>query len=330
MSLVSLEGARALVTGGAGFIGSHLVERLLASGAGRVVVVDDFSLGRIENLASADGDVRLEVLSGSCADPEMLAAALRANGAPFDVCFNLAVIPLPASLERPKPTVDDNVAMTTAVCEFGRDGGYGALVQYSSSEVYGTAVTTPMREDHPLHATTPYAASKVATDAIALSYGRTFGLPVAVVRPFNTYGPRQNSGSYAGLIPTILANLERDEPITIHGDGRQTRDYTYVTDTVAATVAIACESAAHGSVVNIGNGLETSVNDVVRAVLDAADRPDWPVTHGPDRPGDVRRHLADVSAARALLGYAPSMSIDDGIQATVAWYLNEAPLTSQR
>jgi UDP-glucose 4-epimerase len=325
MTEIDSEVGCALVTGGAGFIGSHLVERLLAGGARRVVVVDDFSLGREDNLAEFADHEALEVLRGSCADERVLASALRAAGGAFDCCFNLAVIPLPASLERPKATVDDNVAMTTAVCELGRTGGYRRLLQYSSSEVYGTAAVVPMAEDHPLRPLTPYAASKVATDAIALSYFRTFALPVTVLRPFNTYGPRQNSAAYAGLIPTVVGNLVRGEPITVHGDGEQTRDYVYVADTVSATLALARRPAAMGSVVNFGSGRETSVNDIVQAILAATGREDWTVEHGPERPGDVRRHHADVTLARSLIAYAPEVAIADGIGRTVDWYLERAP-----
>jgi UDP-glucose 4-epimerase len=182
-----------------------------------------------------------------------------------------------------------------------------------------------MTEDHPLLPMTPYAASKLATDAIALSYFRTFELPVTVLRPFNNYGPRQNSAAYAGLIPTVVGNLVRGEPITVHGDGEQTRDYVYVADTVSATIALAGRPAAVGSVVNFGSGRETSVNEIVQAILAAADREDWTVEHGPERPGDVRRHRAGVTLARSLIGFEPEVAIADGIGRTVDWYLERMP-----
>jgi UDP-glucose 4-epimerase len=243
---------------------------------------------------------------------------------PFDLCFNLAVIPLPHSLEHPRENVDRNVAMTTSVCEVGRSGGFGRLVQFSSSEVYGTARTAPMDEDHPLGAHTPYAAAKAATDLVAISYQMTFGLDTIVVRPFNAYGERQNATAYAGLIPVVIRQVQAGEPVIVNGDGEQTRDMTHVTDTVRGTLALAAAHDLNGRAFNLGHGTEASVNDMVAALLDALGQPDHPVIHGPDRLGDVRRLLADVSAARDAVGYAPLVSVADGFRRTVEWYLSAA------
>jgi UDP-glucose 4-epimerase len=318
-----IAGCAALVTGGAGFIGSHLVRALLDAGAREVVVLDDLSLGSERNLGDVEGDASVTLVVGDCGDLDLL-RGLRQGDARFDVCFNLAVIPLPASLERPRSTVDANVAMTTSVCEFGREGGYGRLVQFSSSEVYGTALTVPMSEEHPLNPITPYAASKVATDFTAVSYMRTFALPVTLVRPFNTYGPRQNDKAYAGLIPAVLGQTLTGKTVTIHGDGLQTRDYTYVTDVVTATVELAQCDNALGQIVNLGSGREWTVNTIVAELLSDLDKPDSPVIHGPARPGDVLRLLADVTRARELIGYEPKVGLADGLRETVAWYRAEA------
>lgn len=314
-------GAKVLVTGGAGFIGSHLVEGLIEAGCERVVVVDDFSLGSECNLEGADGP-RLIVERGDCGDPTVIERA--ASHGRYDFCFNLAVVPLPASLVRPRETIEINVAATAAICELGRAGGYGRLVQYSSSEVYGTAVHVPMREDHPQQPTTPYAASKVATDVVALSYMETFGLEVSVIRPFNTFGPRQNMTAYAGLIPTVITDVISRAPVTIHGDGDQTRDYVYVRDVVDATLALAKCEGALGRAVNIGSGKEHTVKEIVRLTLEAIGEPEWPIEHGSNRLGDVRRLLADVSLAKRLIAYEPSTSLADGLRPTVRAYLNEA------
>ncbi|MDX6633288.1 MAG: UDP-glucose 4-epimerase [Solirubrobacterales bacterium] len=313
-----LRGTSALVTGGAGFIGGHVVEALLDAGVERVAVLDDFSLGNEANLQAVSDSPALTVERGDCAD---LAALERLAGEPFDLCFNMAVIPLPASLEDPRRVVDHNIAMTTAVCELGRAGGFGRLVQFSSSEAYGTAQSVPMSEDHPLLPTTPYAASKAATDLIALSYAETFGLEGVVVRPFNTFGPRQNPGAYAGLIPTVIGNVRRGEPVTIHGDGEQTRDYAYVTDVVAGVLAAAASAEATGRSINLGSGEEHTVKELIRVILESLGEPDWPVEHGPDRPGDVRRLLADTTLAAELLGYAPAVGLEEGMRETVSWYL---------
>jgi UDP-glucose 4-epimerase len=321
--IARLADARALVVGGAGFIGSHLVEGLVAAGAERVAVVDDLSLGREENLAAVASHPAVTFDAADACDEAPLRALVERDG-PYDVCFNLAVIPLPHSLEHPRENVDRNIAMTTSVCEVGRSGGFARLVQFSSSEVYGTARTAPMGEDHPLGAHTPYAAAKAATDLVADSYRMTFGLDTIIVRPFNAYGERQNATAYAGLIPVVIRQVLAGEPVVVNGDGEQTRDMAHVTDTVRGTLALAAARELSGRTFNLGHGTEVSVNEMVRALLEALERPDHPVVHGPERPGDVRRLLADISAAREAVGYAPRVSVADGFRRTVGWYLNSA------
>lgn len=321
-------GSRVLVTGGAGFLGSYVVERLIEEGAARVVVVDDFSLGRRENLASVDDSPRLEVIELDCADMDGLREVCETEGA-FDACFNLAVIPLPASLAEPRRTTDANVAMTTSVCELGRLGLFRRLVQFSSSEVYGTARTAPMAEDHPLHPHTPYAASKSATDHVALSYWITFGLPTTIVRPFNAYGPRQNDKAYAGLIPQVVRDVDAGRAVTIHGDGEQTRDYTHARDVASATLKLAEHDGALGRAFNTGSGRELTVNSLVASLLRALGEPEWPVVYGPPRPGDVRRLIADVTAAHELVGFETSVDLDEGLVETVAWYREAAPASGR-
>jgi UDP-glucose 4-epimerase len=312
-----LRGARCLVTGGAGFIGSHVVEALVAAGARFVQVVDDLSLGDEENLAAVLGRDQVALAVMDAADEERL-RELCVDG--FDVCLHLAVIPLPHSLVHPRENVDRNVAMTTAVCEAMRAGGIRRLVAFSSSEAYGTARTAPMAEDHPLRPHTPYAAAKAASDLVALSYATTFGLDVVVVRPFNTYGERQNDAAYAGLIPAVVRRGQAGEPAIINGDGRQTRDMTHVADTVAGALAIAAADGLGGLTFNLGSGIEHTVDEIVRSVLAAMGAHGHPVEHGPQRPGDVRRLVADISAARRAVGYAPRIGLRDGLQRTVRWY----------
>jgi len=310
----------ALVTGGAGFIGSHLVDGLAAHGLERIVVLDDLWLGRRENLADALAHPGVTFVQGDCADLTLLRRLTEEHG-PFDACFNLAVIPLPHSLEHPQDNVHRNVAMTTAVCELGREGGYRRLVQYSSSEIYGTALRVPMDEDHPVRPHTPYAAAKAATDLIADSYHQTFGLETVVVRPFNTYGPRQNDATYAGLLPIVVRRVQAGEPVVVFGDGEQTRDLTYVSDSVAGTILVATADGVSGRTFNLGHGREASVNEQVRLILEALGGPDHPVQHAPPRPGDVRRHLADQRKAREAFGYVPQVPLAEGIRRTVSWYL---------
>jgi UDP-glucose 4-epimerase len=180
-----------------------------------------------------------------------------------------------------------------------------------------------MGEDHPLGAHTPYAAAKAATDLVALSYRTTFDLDAVVVRPFNTYGERQNATAYAGLIPEVVRRALAGEPVVINGDGEQTRDMTHVSDTVRGVLALAAAPGTSGRAFNLGFGGEASVNEMVRALLAALELPDHPVVHGPERRGDVRRLLADIGAARAAAGYEPRVALDDGFLRTVRWYVSE-------
>jgi UDP-glucose 4-epimerase len=319
LSEADVTGQRVLVTGGAGFIGSHLVDGLVEAGASEVKVVDDLSLGRLINLEAALARPGVSFAELDCADLAALSDALEGS---FDCCFNLAVIPLPHSLQHPRENVDRNVMMTTAVCELHRQGRFRRLVQYSSSEAYGSAHgDAPMSEVHPLRPHTPYAAAKAATDLIALTYARTFNLETVVVRPFNTYGERQNAGAYAGLIPIVVRRVLAGEPVIVYGDGEQTRDLTHVSDTVAGTLLASISSQAPGDIFNLGYGRAASVNEVVVAILNLLDRPQHPVVHAEPRPGDVRTLLADTSKAQSVLGYAPRVDLNEGIRRTVDWYV---------
>ena len=239
-----------------------------------------------------------------------------------DVVYDLAVVPLPASLERPMWSVMENTKLTALLCELQREGLFQTMVHFSSSETYGTAIRVPVTEDHPYVPSTPYAAGKLAGDQTALSYAHTFGFDITCLRPFNNYGPRQNGLSFAGIIPIVIGKVLRDEPIAINGDGLQTRDYIFVRDTAQAAVRIYEEEAAKGQVVNIGSGVELSVNDLVACLLQILGKPDHPVRHGPDRPGDVRRHMAGTQRVEELLNFRPATKLADGMAETVAWYLD--------
>jgi UDP-glucose 4-epimerase len=197
------------------------------------------------------------------------------------------------------------------------------LIHFSSSEAYGSAQYAPMDEAHPLAPSTPYAASKAAADHVVLSYCATFGIDAAVVRPFNNYGPRQNDGAYAGIIPIVARQALRGEGVTISGDGEQTRDFTFVRDTAEATVRVYAEPATRGCVVNVATGREVSINDLVRRILDIT-KSTASVTYGPPRPGDVRRHCGDVHRLRTLTGFEPGIMTDEALLETVRWYADTA------
>lgn len=323
---VSLADRAVLITGGAGFIGSHLAERVAREGPRRLIIVDNLFLGSEANLADARHlSPGLRLYTQDAADYDAMGAIIAAEG--IDVVFNLAIVPLPASLVNPRWTVEHNIALTTVPCELQRQGYFETLVHFSSSEAYGSAAYVPMDESHPSMPSTPYAASKVAGDYIVLSYRETYDLDVTVVRPFNNFGPRQNAGAYAGIIPIVVGRALRGEPIAIYGDGEQTRDFVFVKDTADAAVRIYEEPATRGRIINVASGRETSMNVLVRELLAALDC-DVRVVHEAPRPGDVRRHCGSIELARELIGYSPGTNLRDGLVETVAWYRSQAPAAS--
>lgn len=315
----TIRGKHVLVTGGAGFIGSHLVDALIAEGAGDITVIDNYFLGNEANLQDAQTSLPdLRVLRRDAADEMTMREVFHAIPA-VDVVFDLAVIPLPTSLERPKWCFDTNAQITSTLCELLREEQFGALLHFSSSEAYGSAQSVPMPENHPLEPLTPYAASKVASDLLVRTYIATFGVDAQVVRPFNNYGPRQNDKEYAGVIPTLLRSVFAGRPFILFGDGEQTRDYIYVTDTVRAALDLYACPAAQGHVVNIGSGQQISIIDLVHkieAILGHTITYERRAT----RPGDVNCHQADISLLRELVDFAPAVDIDTGLALTVEWY----------
>lgn len=311
-----------LVTGGAGFIGSHLVDRLIAENVKKLVVVDNFFLGSESNLTGGRTALpELEVLRLDASDLPAMQDVVESRR--VDTVFDLAVVPLPTSLSYPHWTMRTNIGITSTFCEIARRGLVDRLVHMSSSEAYGSGRYVPMDEDHPHDAITPYAAAKSAEDHIIRSYVRTFGIDATVIRPFNNYGPRQNPGSYAGIIPIIVQRVLNGEPIEVHGDGEQTRDFTFVRDTADLAVVLHDTPAARGLEINVATGVGTSVNQLVARILAIMGRPDHPVVHTAERPGDVRRHLADVSRLIGLVGRHPAVLGEEALAETLEWYMRE-------
>lgn len=316
---MTLKNRSLLVTGGAGFIGSHLVDRLIKEDPRKIVVVDNFFLGAERNLDDARASFPdLEVLRLDASNLAAMQDVVIEHQ--IETVFDLAVVPLPTSLTYPHWTMQTNIGITSTFCEVARRGLVERLVHMSSSEAYGSGRYVPMDEDHPHDAITPYAAAKSAEDHIIRSYVRTFGIDATVVRPFNNYGPRQNPGSYAGIIPIIVQRVMRGEPIEIHGDGEQSRDFTFVRDTADLTVAIHETPEASGQEFNVATGVGTSINTLVERILAILDAPNHPIFHTEERPGDVRRHMADVSKLVSLVGRHPSVLSDDALTETVEWY----------
>jgi UDP-glucose 4-epimerase len=244
-----------------------------------------------------------------------------------DLVFHLAISCLRTSLANPELSHDVNAGGSLAVVLAARSAGVRRLVYVSSSEVYGTAETVPMPETHPLRPTTVYGASKLAGELYALAQWRTWGLPVCVVRPFNTYGPREPyAGSRAEVIPRFALRLLAGEPPVLQGDGLQTRDFTYVEDTVEGILRAAACDALVGDAVNLGRGAEVPIARVAELLAALVGRPDLLPLRAPARPGDVRRHCADIAKARRLLAYEPRVDLEAGLARTLAWLRAEGPI----
>lgn len=308
---------RVAVTGAGGFIGSHLAEALVGAGAEVTAVVRYNSRTDDGNLRYLDADVRnaLRIQRIDLADVDAARQAL--GGA--EVIFHLAAfVGIPYSYANPHDAVSNNVLSTLNVLNVARDSGLAKLVQTSTSEVYGSAKHVPMSETHPLQPQSPYSASKIATDHIALSYHHSFGLPVAVVRPFNTFGPRQSARA---VIPTVIAQALAGTDIKI-GATTTTRDFVYVADTVRGFMLAGASPSSVGEVINIGTGRETSIDDAIRVIAGVVGQ-DVHLVRDERRmrpeASEVSRLCADIAKAERLLGFHPDVSFEEGIRRTVAW-----------
>jgi len=306
--------AHALVTGGAGFIGSHLVDALIGRGA-RVTVIDNLSTGRMENLQAAGPD--LDFHEGDIRD-----GALLKNLMPgVDVVFHqAAVVSVPLSVAQPLSSAEVNEMGTLTVLETARQAGCRRVVLASSSAVYGDDPQLPKREDMPLRPLSPYAVQKMVGEYYAGLYGTLYGLETACLRYFNVFGPRQDPSSpYSGVISIFMDRAATGQAPVIFGDGEQTRDFVYVQDVVAANLKAATEEAAAGRVFNIGTGRTITVNRLWQNVAELAGialSPEYQAA----RDGDILHSVAAIDAARQRLGFAPEVSFEDGIAGTYHWY----------
>jgi UDP-glucose 4-epimerase len=315
---MSLKNKSVVVTGGAGFIGSHLVDRLTKEDPEKIIIVDNFFLGKHRNIEQAikEND-NVKLFYQDAAHYEKMKSLFKIEQP--DVVFNLAVVPLLTSHELPKMTCEDNINIVLTILELQRNDLFDTLIHCSSSEVYGTARTVPMNERHPLNPESPYAASKAACDLLIDSYRRTFGIDVSIVRPFNNYGPRQNEGSYAGVIPITIQRILAGKPPIVHGTGKQTRDYIFVKDVADAFVKVYNTKATRGEAMNIATGKEITILSMIQAICREMGY-NGRIKYEPFRPADVMRHKADISLARKLIGFEPKTEFKAGIRSTVAWY----------
>lgn len=301
-----------LVTGGAGFIGSHIVRALIDRGDS-VRVYDNFSTGKRENLSGLDGSV--EILEGDLRDRSRVFEATR--GADY-VFHQAAFVSVPQSMQEPEVCFDINVKGTLNVLEAAREASVKQVVLASSAAVYGESQDLPLKEDSALGALSPYAASKQVNEVYAGLYTRGYGLPVVALRYFNVYGPRQSPESdYAAAIPIFSRRLLDAKAPTIFGDGHQRRDFIYVADVARANLLAAENGQAEGKVFNICTGEEISILDLVETLSNII--PDSPAPeYGPPRPGDIYRSLGDPSRAEQVLGFQPEFSLHEGLLRTVA------------
>lgn len=311
-------GYRCLVTGAGGFIGSHLVERLVRGGARVRALAHYGSRPGLGNIDRIDRVVRdsIEVVTGDVTDSACIDHAV----AGCDVVFHLAaIISIPASYEVPDLVHAVNAGGTLNVLNACRRHGVKRIVQTSSSEVYGSAVSVPMPESHPLCAQSPYAASKIAADAMATAYWRSFGVPAVIVRPFNTYGPRQSTRA---VLTSIVAQLVSGADHLEIGDPRPTRDLVHVDDTVSGFVAAACADGVEGRAFNLATGQSTSIGELATLAMAAVGR-DVPVRSAESRRrpahSDVMQLCGDASAARETLRWMPTVGLEEGIARLVEY-----------
>lgn len=305
-----------LVTGGAGFIGSNLVDALAERETDEIIVADDFSSGKRENVAQHASNPRVRVAELDIRNKDAVRAIMRG----VDAVYHLAVQCVRVSIRDPYLVHDVNATGTLHLLTAALDENIKRFVYCSSSEVYGTATRVPMDEEHPPAPTTPYGASKLAGEVYARSFFLTYGLPVTVVRPFNTYGPREHfEGPYGEVIPKFVVRALNDAPLVIFGDGTQTRDFTEVSDTVRGLCMAGECDALVGDVVNIARGQEVSVATLAQIVLDTLPESKSVIEHQAPRPGDVLRHYADITKARRVLGFEPRSALREGVKRYVDW-----------
>lgn len=310
-------GLKALVTGGAGFIGSHLVDELLSLGA-QVRVLDDLSTGSLGNLGTAIEHV--DFREGSIEDPDFCLQA--ADG--MDVVFHQAALgSVPRSMKHPAASVAVNVTGTANVFSAARDHDVRRVVYASSSSVYGNGETLPKREGDEGVPLSPYALTKHMNEELAFNFASCFGMELLGLRYFNVYGPRQSpEGPYAAVIPLFVRAIMAGRSPVIHGDGEQSRDFTFVKDAVQANLRAGLSKGvpSEESVVNIGAGARTDVNALAHALLSVAGRADLSPEHVEARAGDVRHSHADIARARRLLQYEPKVPLMEGIETTWRWW----------
>ncbi len=304
-----------LVTGGAGFIGSHIASALASNGA-RVRIIDDLSTGYSENLDEIDGD--LDFIKASVGDEKVVRGALE----DVELVFHEAAIPsVPRSVEDPRLTHIASVDSTFSLLLNCRDRKVRRFVYAASSSAYGDQPALPKREDMLPDPLSPYAVAKLVGEYYCQVFTRVYGLETISLRYFNVFGPRQDpSSQYSGVISRFISALLSDRRPVVYGDGEQTRDFTYIDDVVEANLKAAQTVKGIGSTMNIANGRQVSLNELLREVKDLTGRKTVEAEYQPPRAGDVLHSVADISRARDLLGFEPRIGLREGLQLTIDWW----------
>ena len=315
---------KVLVTGGAGFIGSHLADALVRAGH-RVRVLDNLYSGDRRNLAGVRRDV--EFLKGDCADPAAAKRAMRG----VEAVFHEAAIPsVTRSVQDPLSSHRGNATATITVLTAARDAGVRRLIYAGSSSVYGDSPRLPKREDMPTRPLSPYAVGKLTGEHYLRIFSSLYGLETLTLRYFNVFGPRQNAGSpYSGVISLFISSLLAGRRPVIYGDGRQSRDFTYVANVVDANLRALTARGATGDVMNVATGHRVTLNRLLGALGKLTGRR-LAAHYRPARPGDVRHSLADITLARKKLGSRPKVDLDAGLEQTVDWYRLAATRAARR
>lgn len=319
--MASIKGKNVLVTGGAGFIGSHLCDELLNRGAAKVVCLDNFFLGKLENIQEAMERNNFVLYRDDARNFGVVQAILEKEN--VEVVFNLATIALNYSFFNPFDAYMVNVEIANTLLELLKVGAYRTLIHTSSSEAYGTAQYSPMDENHPTNPTTPYAAGKAAADLMIHSFSKVLDLDISIIRPFNNYGPRQNAvGALAAIIPVTAKRIKEGGKPIVEGDGEQTRDFIYVADTVRGLILAYENEASRGKIINLGSGKDISINSLLDGICNYMGYT-GEYDRRPARTSDVRNLCASSKLAKEVLGFEPEVVFDDGIKKTLDWYIDK-------